>query len=60
MTPKSEFKELAADHSIALEFLRELTSAPCEWGCASYPEELPCLRCRVEKWLHTETPDNGT
>lgn len=41
------------DHSRALEFLRELTKPPCEWGCSSEPEKQPCLRCRAATWLHS-------
>ena len=44
---------LVDDHSDAMEFIRELASTPCEWGCVSHPEETPCLRCRAETWLHS-------
>lgn len=51
---ESDTRQILDDHMHALEFLRELTSAACEWGCTSHPEEQPCIRCRAEKWLHTE------
>ena len=47
--------QLLADHSVALEFVRELASTPCAWGCiADHPDEQPCIHCRAAKWLHSE------
>ncbi len=46
--------DLFCDHSVALEFVRELASVPCEWGCSGHPEERPCIRCRASAWLHLE------
>ena len=46
--------DLFHDHSVALEFMRELASVPCKWGCASHPEERTCIRCRASAWLHKE------
>jgi len=48
-------RQLLADHSVALEFVREIAGVPCEWGCSSMANERPCIRCRANAWLHTET-----
>jgi hypothetical protein len=47
---------LVSDHSVALEFVRELASTACEGGCiANHPDEEPCIHCRAAQWLHSET-----
>jgi hypothetical protein len=40
--------ELLADHSKALEFVREIASVKCVAECGT------CIRCRASEWLHTE------
>jgi len=40
---------------VTLEFVRELASTSCAWGCiADHPDEQPCIHCRAAKWLHSE------
>jgi hypothetical protein len=47
--------DLFNDHSVALEFVRELASTACEGGCiCDHPDEQPCIHCRAAKWLHSK------
>ena len=39
-------RDVIADHSVALEFLRDFAADPCDCG--------DCPNCRVRKWLYTE------
>ena len=48
-----DVSRLFADHSVALEFVREVASLPCK--CSSHQGRLPCLHCRAATWLHSET-----
>jgi hypothetical protein len=38
--------KLYADHSVAMEFVREMAAMPCTCGT--------CLTCRARLWLHGE------
>lgn len=49
--------DLFSDHSVAMEFVRELAGVPCEWGCSGMANERPCIRCRASAWLHGEGTD---
>jgi len=52
---------LVDDLSGAMEFIRELASTSCAWGCiADHPDEQPCIHCRAAKWLHSESQKLGS
>jgi hypothetical protein len=45
---RSEWKPLVDDHSMALEFVREIAAMEClDADCGH------CLPCRATKWLHS-------
>lgn len=44
---RQEFRQLVADHSEALKFVREMSIRPCPHWCAD-----DCLACRTKAWLH--------
>lgn len=45
---ESERRVLIKDHSVALEFVREMTAKKCPAECGA------CIICRATAWLHTE------
>lgn len=39
--------KLYADHSVAMDFVREIAAMPCTYECGN------CLICRARRWLFT-------
>lgn len=43
---EDEIRQLFTDHSVALEFVREIAGWECAIDCEN------CIACRAKAWLH--------